>query len=61
MFFNQLGDTIVSKGTRLINLLDGGYARTINWLENTSLNDFVFNNITTNTHVVENGALVIYG
>jgi hypothetical protein len=61
MFFQQAGDTIVSKGTRLINLLDGGYARTINWLENTSLNDFVFNNITTNTHLVENGALVIYG
>jgi len=52
---------IVSKGTRLINLLDGGVARTINWLENTSLQDFTFNNITINTHVVQNGALVIYG
>ena len=61
MFFQQAGDIIVSKGTRLINLLDGGYARTINWLEDASLEDFVFNNITTNTHVVEDGALVIYG
>ena len=61
MFFDHVGDVIVAKGTRLINMLDDGVARTINWLETTSLNDFVFNNITTNTHVVEDGALVIYG
>jgi hypothetical protein len=61
MFFDHAGDIIVSKGTRLINLLDGGVARTINWLETSSLNDFVFNNITINEHRVENGALAIYG
>ena len=61
MFFQHAGEVIVSKGTRLINLLDGGYARTINLLEDTSLQDFVFNDITTTTHVVSSGALVIYG
>ena len=61
MFFDHVGDIIVSKGTRLINLLDGGVARTINWLETSSLNDFVFNNITTNTREVSSGALIIYG
>ena len=61
MFFDLQGDVVVSKGTRLLNFINGGYARTINWIENTSLQDFVFNNITTTSRTVTGGALVIYG
>jgi hypothetical protein len=61
MFFDLQGDVIVSRGTRLLNFINGGYARTINWIEDTSLQDLVFNNITTTSHTVTGGALVIYG